>query len=79
MKELRIGLFSADPDDTEKHTVVGIGLQMFGMAIAAPYLGIALSFATVFPRLTCVRWIRGLCEPWNNHEPAILAQSHTCC
>ena len=79
MRELRVGLFSADPDDTKEHAMLGIGFQMFGMAIAAPYLGIVSSFAAVFLRLTCVRWIRGPCKPWDNHKPAALAQFHACC
>ena len=68
-----------DSDNIKEHAMLEIGLQMFCMAIAAPYLEIALSFATLFPRLMCIRWIRGLCKPWNNHELAMLAQFHTCC
>ena len=63
MRELRISLFSVDPHDTEKCAMLEIGLQILGMSIAAPYPGIVSSFAAVFLRLTCVRWIRGLCKP----------------
>ena len=80
MRELRVGLTSAGLDDAEPSAlIVGVGLRAFGMAIAAPYPGIRSNFATVFPRLTRVRWIRGPCESWNRHEPGALARFHPCC
>jgi hypothetical protein len=79
MRELRIGLTSDGSDDIDPSTVLGIGLQAFGMAIATPYPGTQSNFVTVFPKLTRVRWTRGSCEPWDYHEPGGLARFHLCC
>ena len=57
MRELRIGLTSDSSDDIDPSAVLGIGLQVFGMAIVTPYPGTQLNFVTVFPKLMRVRWI----------------------
>ena len=79
MRELKIGLTSAGPDNAEPSASIGISLWAFDMAITAPYPGIWSNFATIVSRLTHIRWIWGFCESWDRHGSGALARFHQCC